>query len=196
MWSYKSIHFSVLADLKDMKANIGPNSAVVWMGLLIRMHIQQADRSVSLQAAFLTEGQQSRRPTDLQIMRQEESDGFADQWAGLGVVLGVTQLQGSGTQLQADLDPFTSDLDLLWWNKIISTTVVLHLPLPIPILEVWLWHVKYSSCRTSVVTSLMKGKMALTLVAEEASDKHSARKPSLEGWALRCSRLQMKSRSL
>lgn len=62
-----------------MKANIGPNSAVVWMGLLIRMHIQQADRSVSLQAAFLTEGQQSRRPTDLQIMRQEESDGFADQ---------------------------------------------------------------------------------------------------------------------
>lgn len=50
--------------------------------------------------------------------------------------------------------------------------------------------------RTSVVTTLMKGKMARTFVAEEASCKHSARNPSLEGWALRCNLLQTKTRSL
>lgn len=38
--------------------------------------------------------------------------------------------------------------------------------------------------------------MALTLVAEEANCKHSAKKPSLEGWALRCNLLQMNTRSL
>lgn len=47
-----------------------------------------------------------------------------------------------------------------------------------------------------MVTSLMKGKMALTLVAEEANCKHSAKKPCLEGWALRCNLLQMNTRSL
>lgn len=46
------------------------------------------------------------------------------------------------------------------------------------------------------MTSLMKGKMALTLVAEEANCKHSARKPRVEGWALRCNLLQMNTRSL
>lgn len=49
---------------------------------------------------------------------------------------------------------------------------------------------------TSVVASLMKGKMALTLVAEEANCRHSSRKPCLEGWALRCNRLHMNTRSL
>lgn len=49
---------------------------------------------------------------------------------------------------------------------------------------------------TSVVTSLMKGKMALTLVAEEANCKHSAKKSCLQGWALRCNLLQMNTRSL
>ena len=49
---------------------------------------------------------------------------------------------------------------------------------------------------TSVVTSLMKGKMALTLVEEEANCKHSAKKPCLEGWARRCSLLQTNTRSL
>lgn len=49
---------------------------------------------------------------------------------------------------------------------------------------------------TSAVTSLMKGKMALTLVAEEANCKHSLRKPCLDGWALRYSLLQMKTKSL
>lgn len=50
--------------------------------------------------------------------------------------------------------------------------------------------------RTSVVTSLMKGKMALTFVAEDANCKHSAKKSCLQGWALRCNLLQMNTRSL
>lgn len=49
---------------------------------------------------------------------------------------------------------------------------------------------------TSVVTSLIKGKMALTLVADVANCRHSAKKACLEGWALRCNLLQMKTRSL
>lgn len=54
----------------------------------------------------------------------------------------------------------------------------------------------YAVGRTSVVTSLMKGKMALTFIAEEANCKHSAKKSCLQGWALRCSLLQMNTRSL
>lgn len=42
----------------------------------------------------------------------------------------------------------------------------------------------------------MKGKMALTLVADEAKSKHSAKKPCLLGWALRCNLLQINTRSL
>lgn len=49
---------------------------------------------------------------------------------------------------------------------------------------------------TSVVTSLMKGKMALMLVAEEANCQHSAKNSCLQGWALRCNLLQMNTRSL
>lgn len=39
----------------------------------------------------------------------------------------------------------------------------------------------YNAAVTSVVTSLMKGKIALTLVADEAKSKHSAKKPCLLG---------------
>lgn len=42
----------------------------------------------------------------------------------------------------------------------------------------------------------MKGKMARTLVAEEANCKHSSKKSRLQGWALRCNLLQMNTRSL
>ena len=62
-----------------MEANISPHRAVVGMWLLVRMHIKQADSSVSLQAAFLAEDQQGTRSTDLQVMRQQKGDGLADQ---------------------------------------------------------------------------------------------------------------------
>lgn len=39
----------------------------------------------------------------------------------------------------------------------------------------------YNAVFTSVVTSLMKGNIALTLVADEAKSKHSAKKPCLLG---------------
>ena len=93
-----------------MEADIGPDRAAVWMWLLVGMHIKQADGSVSLQAAFLTEDEQSTSSTDLQVMRQKEGDGLADQRAGHRVSLHVTQLQGPGTKLHTDLDPFTTHL--------------------------------------------------------------------------------------
>ncbi len=78
------------SDLQNMEANVGPDRAVVGMRLLVRVHVKQADSSVSLQAAFLTEDQQGTRSTDLQVTRQQESDGLADQGPGYTVSLHVT----------------------------------------------------------------------------------------------------------
>lgn len=74
------------------------------------MHVKQADSSVSLQAAFLTEDQQGTCTTDLQVMGQQEGDGLADQGPSHTVSLHVTQLQGPGTELQTDMDSFNSQL--------------------------------------------------------------------------------------
>lgn len=93
-----------------MEANVGPDRAVVGMRFLVRMHVEQTDRSVSLQAAFLTENQQGTRTTDLQIMRQQEGDGLAHQRLSHNVTLHVTQMQGSGTKLHTDMDSFTPQL--------------------------------------------------------------------------------------
>lgn len=57
------------SDLQNMEANVGPDRAVVGMRLLVRVHVKQADSSVSFQAAFLTEDQQGTRSTDLQVTR-------------------------------------------------------------------------------------------------------------------------------
>lgn len=46
-----------LSNLQNMEADIGPDGVVVGMRLLVRMHVKQADCSVSLQAAFLAEDQ-------------------------------------------------------------------------------------------------------------------------------------------
>lgn len=93
-----------------MEANIGPNGAVVGMRFLVGMHVEQADGSVRFEAAFLTEDQQRTCATDLQVVRQQEGDGLANQRSGHNVCLHVTQLQGPGTKLHADVDPFTPQL--------------------------------------------------------------------------------------
>lgn len=62
-----------------MKANIGPDWVIMRMWLLIRMHVEQADNSVHLKASFLAKNKQGTRSTDLQVMRQQEGDCFADQ---------------------------------------------------------------------------------------------------------------------
>ena len=93
-----------------MEANISPDGAVVGMRLLVRMHVKQADSSVSFQAAFLTEDQQGTCSTDLQVLRQQEGDGLADQGLGHAVRLRVTQLQGPGTKLHTDVDSFSPQL--------------------------------------------------------------------------------------
>lgn len=93
-----------------MEANTGPDRAVVGMWLLVRMHIKQADSSVSFQASFLTEDQQGTRSTDLQVMREQEGDGLANQGPGPAVSLHVAQLQGPGTKLHTDMDAFTPQL--------------------------------------------------------------------------------------
>ena len=93
-----------------MEANTGPDRAVVGMWLLVRMHVKQADSSISFQAAFLTEDQQGTRSTDLQVMRKQEGDGLANQGPGPTVSLHVAQLQSSGTKLHTDMDSFTAQL--------------------------------------------------------------------------------------
>lgn len=93
-----------------MEANVGPNRAVVGMRFLVRMHVEQADGSVSFKATFLTEDQQSTRATDLQVVRQQEGDSLANQRAGHNVCLHVTQLQGPGTKLHTDGDAFNPQL--------------------------------------------------------------------------------------
>ncbi|TNN79391.1 hypothetical protein EYF80_010415 [Liparis tanakae] len=166
------------------------------MRLLVRVHVQQADGPVSFQGAFLAEDQQRARSTDLQV----EGDGLADKGPGDTVRLHFAQLQGPGTKLHTDRDSFNPQLSTnkkVIKNRMHASNIVL---------KYIAYSEKYNkkkgdaaSCdigRTSVVTSLMKGKMALTFIAEEANSKHSARKPCLEGWALRCNLLQINTRSL
>lgn len=98
------------SHLQNVEANTGPDRAVVGMRLLVRMHVKQADSSVSFQAAFLAEDQQGTRPTDLQVMRLQEGDGLADKGPGYTVYLHVTQLQGPGTKLHTDLDSVNPQL--------------------------------------------------------------------------------------
>lgn len=98
------------SNLQNMDADVGPDRAIVWMRFLIRMHVEQADSPVSFKAALLTEDQQGTCSTYLQVMRQQEGHGLAHQGSGQNVCLHVTQLQGLGTKLQADMDSFIPQL--------------------------------------------------------------------------------------
>lgn len=80
----------------------------VWF--LVRKHVEQADGSVSFQAAFLAEDQQRTGPADLQVTRQQESDGLAHQGWSHNISLHVAQLESSSTELQTDMDAFTAQL--------------------------------------------------------------------------------------
>lgn len=93
-----------------MEADICPNGAVVRVWFLVRKHVQQADGPVSFKAAFLAEDQQRTGAADLQVMRQQESNGLAHQRSSHNVSLHVTQLQSSCTKLQTDMDAFTAQL--------------------------------------------------------------------------------------
>lgn len=77
---------------------------------LVREHVKQADGPVSFQAAFLAEDQQRTGAADLQVMRQQESDGLAHQRSSHNVSLRVAQLQSPCTKLQTDMDAFTAQL--------------------------------------------------------------------------------------
>lgn len=78
--------------------------------LLVRKHVEQTDGSVRFEAAFLAKDQQRTGTADLQVMRQQESNGLAHQRSSHDVSLHVTQLQSSGTELQTDMDAFTTQL--------------------------------------------------------------------------------------
>lgn len=93
-----------------MEANICPNRAAVRVRFLVRKHVEQADGSVSFEAALLAEDQQRTGAADLQVMGQQESNGLADQRSSHNLSLHVTQLQSSRTELQTDMDAFTSQL--------------------------------------------------------------------------------------
>lgn len=93
-----------------MESHAGPDRAVLGMRLLVGMIVEQADRSVSFQAALLAEHQQGARSTDLQVVRQQEGDGLAGKRAGHTVSLHVSQPQGPGTKLHTHLDAFHSQL--------------------------------------------------------------------------------------
>lgn len=84
-----------------MEAHVRPDGAVVRMRLLVRVHVEQADRLVGLQASLVEEDQQRARSADLQVVRQQVGDGLADQRACRDVVLHVAQLQGPGAELHA-----------------------------------------------------------------------------------------------
>lgn len=96
--------------LQDVEPNICPDRAVVRVWFLVRKHVEQADGSVSFQAAFLAEDQQRTGPADLQVMRQQESDGLAHQGWSHNISLRVAQLESSSTELQTDMDAFTAQL--------------------------------------------------------------------------------------
>lgn len=96
--------------LQDVEADAGPDWAVVRMRLLVRVHVERADGAVGVQAALLAEDEQGARPADLQVVRQQEGDGLADQGAGHAVALQVAQLQRPGTQLHADVDAVVPQL--------------------------------------------------------------------------------------
>lgn len=93
-----------------MEANVCRNGAVVRVRFLVREHVEQADGPVSFQAAFLAEDQQRTGAADLQVMRQQESDGLAHQRSSHNVSLRVAQLQSPCTKLQTDMDAFTAQL--------------------------------------------------------------------------------------
>lgn len=94
-----------------MEANIGPERVVVRMLLLIWMPVKKTHSSVRLQASLLAKDQQGTRPTDLQVIRQQEGDGFADKRTGYSVTLHITELQGPGTELNSNLHSFTTKLE-------------------------------------------------------------------------------------
>lgn len=96
--------------LQNVEPNICPDRAVVRVWFLVRKHVEQADGSVSFQAAFLAEDQQRTGPADLQVTRQQESDGLAHQGWSHNISLHVAQLESSSTELQTDMDAFTAQL--------------------------------------------------------------------------------------
>lgn len=96
--------------LQNVEPNICPDRAVVRVWFLVRKHVEQADGSVSFQAAFLAEDQQRTGPADLQVTRQQESNGLAHQGWSHNISLHVTQLESSSTELQTDMDAFTAQL--------------------------------------------------------------------------------------
>lgn len=51
--------------LQNVEPNICPDRAVVRVWFLVRKHVEQADGSVSFQAAFLAEDQQRTGAADL-----------------------------------------------------------------------------------------------------------------------------------
>lgn len=106
----KQLPPSLTTNLQNVEAHVGPQGAVVRIRLLVRVHVEQADRLVGLQAALVKEDQQRARPADLQVPRKQVGDGLADQRAGGSVPLRVAQLQGPGAQLHAHVHSFTPQL--------------------------------------------------------------------------------------
>lgn len=93
-----------------MEAHVRPDGAVVRMWLLVRVHVEQADCLVGLQASFVEEDQQRTRSADLQVVRQQVGNGLADQRAGRDVVLHVAQLQCPGTELHTHVHSIAPQL--------------------------------------------------------------------------------------
>lgn len=64
--------------LQGFEANVIPDGAVLHLVLLIRMHVKKVQQLVGLNGAFEEEDQKGARPGNLQVIGEQDGDGFVD----------------------------------------------------------------------------------------------------------------------